>query len=151
MTNCAPGTAGVARTRFNHPAPTTPFCELLTRVTFTVCLRVTKLAVISADPRTRQHFHFWANKKARIKCYTVRQYSVVCVILSPEVGCDTRLQQVEETSLTARNSIKSLNQVFPDICSLLGYYVALSGSSGLTSGDNVSVPSSRVKKSKKTS
>jgi hypothetical protein len=36
-----------------------------------------------------------------------------------------------------------------EICALLGYYSTLSGSSVLTFRDNVSVPSSRVKKSKK--
>jgi hypothetical protein len=35
-----------------------------------------------------------------------------------------------------------------DICALLGYYAALSDSSVLTFRDNLSVPSSRVKKSK---
>jgi hypothetical protein len=35
------------------------------------------------------------------------------------------------------------------ICALLGYYAALSGNPLLTFPDNVSVPSSRVKKSKK--
>jgi hypothetical protein len=37
-----------------------------------------------------------------------------------------------------------------EICALLGYYIALSGSSVPTFRDNLSVPSPRVKKSKKT-
>jgi hypothetical protein len=37
----------------------------------------------------------------------------------------------------------------PEICDLLGYYAALSGSSVPTFRDNLSVPYSRVKKSKK--
>jgi hypothetical protein len=37
-----------------------------------------------------------------------------------------------------------------EICALLGYYAALSASSVPTFRDNLSVPSSRVKKSKKT-
>jgi hypothetical protein len=36
-----------------------------------------------------------------------------------------------------------------EICTLLGYYMALNGNPLLMFGENVSVPSSRVKKSKK--
>jgi hypothetical protein len=46
--------------------------------------------------------------------------------------------------------ISRFRRYVDDICALLEYYVALSGSSVPTFRDNLSVPSSRVKKSKKT-
>jgi hypothetical protein len=52
------------------------------------------------------------------------------------VTCNIFLQSIEAK--------QNLNE----ICGLLGYYAALSGSSVPTFRDNISVPSSRVKKSK---
>ena len=44
----------------------------------------------------------------------------------------------------------SFHRDVDEICALLGYYAAQSGNSVPTFRDNISVPSSRVKKSKKT-
>jgi hypothetical protein len=43
--------------------------------------------------------------------------------------------------------ISGFHRDVDDICSLLGYYTAQSGNSVLTFQDNLSIPSSRVKKS----
>jgi hypothetical protein len=45
--------------------------------------------------------------------------------------------------------ISGFRRDIDEICALLGYYAALSGNSAPTCRDNLSVPSSRVKKSKK--
>jgi hypothetical protein len=46
--------------------------------------------------------------------------------------------------------ISGLRRDVVEICAILGYYAASSGNPLPTFRDNVSVPSSRVKKSKKT-
>jgi len=46
------------------------------------------------------------------------------------------------------SSYRAVNILYLDICTLLGCYAAFSGKSSPTSGDNLSVPSARVNKSR---
>ena len=54
------------------------------------------------------------------------------------------LEETSENSLPI--VISDFRRDVPEICALLGYYAALSGSSVPTFQENLSVPSSRVKK-----
>jgi hypothetical protein len=78
-------------------------------------------------------------------------YSNEPVIVSRPTHCPSRVVFIRvQSNLVKRSVISGFRRDVDEMCALLGCYAVLSGNPLPTFRDNVSVPSSRVKKSNET-
>jgi hypothetical protein len=82
-------------------------------------------------------------------CQTSVFLCLFCKIISRKILSSSPLFKIVlKFHLKALEYLRLIKQYPVEICALLGYYAALNGSSGPTFWDNLSVSTSRVKKSK---